>query len=1056
MATVIQDSNDAITIQDLEGNILAWNRGAEQIYGYSESEALQMNIIDTVPESHRLESLNFIAALKLGELVPVLETKRKVKNGRIIDVWLTNTKLVDDKGKLTGVATTGRDITERKQGEISLREKAQELEFLREGQITLSDKMRGEQDVSSLGQSVLSHLAPFLNAQMGAFYVLTEENTLRRVAGYAYARNDGEQKTIHLGEGLIGQTALERRPIIIDSMPESYFGTIRSDLGESVPRSILIAPVFYDGKVNGVIELATFSNFSDHQKTFVEHVSENIGIAINTSTSRKRLQGLLSTSQILTEKMQAQQQELQAANDGLAEQSRALKLSQTRLTAQQSELEKTNQKLETQTQVLEEQRDTLNEKNDALHKAQDLLQVRSDEVQRASQYKSEFLANMSHELRTPLNSSLILAKLLSDNKTGNLTPEQVQYSLSIYSAGNDLLNLINDILDLSKVEAGKLEIRLESVFLPKVLSSLERTFAPIAIEKNLKFNVMIEDHTPESILTDRQRLEQILKNLLSNAVKFTERGEVTLRAYPEQRGRIGLQVIDSGIGVKKAQQGVIFEAFRQADGTTNRNYGGTGLGLSISRDLARLLGGTVEVESVPGKGSTFTLILPEIYNESLVLEAGPKVYTENTKNPVPLLDLAIDLAIDPVTLKSAQDAIEQFKDDRASLDQKSRKILVIEDDPIFTRLLFDLAHELNYQCLVARTADEGIDFASTFIPDAIILDIKLPDRSGLTVLDHLKENSLTRHIPVTICSGYDYAEKTMEMGAIGYILKPAPIEALKKAFEEISQRLSQKTKRILVVEDEKLQRESMIALLSGDDAEVVGVEFAGQALTLLKNEVFDCVVVDLKLPDMPGEVLLKRMAEENLKFLPPVIVYTGRSLSRDEEDRLRKYSRAIIIKGARSPERLLDEVALFLHRPSQSYVKPSEDELTFDGRKILVVDDDVRNIFALSAALEQKGATVVVARNGQEAVDKMNADPKLDLVLMDIMMPVMDGYEATRLLRKEKRFTKLPIIAVTAKATKNDQVLCMEAGTNDYLSKPINLDQLFSLIRVWLPKLGRD
>ncbi|MDO8528056.1 MAG: PAS domain S-box protein [Deltaproteobacteria bacterium] len=1050
MATVIQDSNDAITFQDLEGNILAWNRGAETMYGYSEAEALRKNIVDTVPTEYQEEARGFFASLKRGELLPNLETKRKHKDGRIIDVWLINTKLTDDKGKLTGIATTERDITERKHAEASLREKARELEFLREGQITLSDKMRGEQDVSRLGQSVLSHLAPFLNAQMGAFYYVTEEKMLKRVSGYAYSKLDDKEKTIAIGEGLVGQAALEKRPILLEKVPSRYFGKIRSDLGDSTPSSLLLAPVFYEGEVNGVIELASFASFSEHQKTFLEHVSENIGIAINTSISRKKQQELLERSQDLTEELQTQQAELKATNDELEDQSRALQESQTKLKNQQSELEQTNEKLE-------QQRDILNENNEALNKAQTLLEERSDEVQRASQYKSEFLANMSHELRTPLNSSLILAKLLADNAGGNLTVEQVQYAHSISSAGNDLLNLINDILDLSKVEAGKLEIRPENVFLPSVFNTLEKTFDPVAREKKLQFQIKIDPGVPETMLTDRQRLEQILKNLLSNAFKFTEKGQVILHVSRSAEGKLSLAVIDTGIGVPKAQQEVIFEAFRQADGTTNRKYGGTGLGLSITRDLARLLGGTVAVESVPGEGSRFTLLLPETYDESHVVSASPKAYSSSL--PV------------AVQVKPRVERIQPlpFADDRGTLKSRGAKpgrvLLVIEDESQSAQILFDLAHELNYKCVVAQDAEEGLGFAQSLIPDAILLDMMLPDHSGLTVLDQLKEDPKTRHIPVHIASAHDYTEKAMQMGAIGYTLKPAKREALKAALAKIEFNLSQKLKRVLIVEDNKLQRESMVKLIANPDIEITAVALAEEALDALKKTVYDCMVIDLKLPDMSGEELLKKMTEQKeLASFPPVIIYTGRSLSRDEEDTLRKYSRSIIIKGARSPERLLDEVGLFLHRV-ESKLSPENRQLlktlrsredVFKGRMILVVDDDVRNIFALTAALEQKGANIEVARNGKEALAKLKDHPLIDLVLMDIMMPEMDGYQATREIRKQKRFSKLPIIAVTAKATKNDQVLCMEAGANDYLSKPIDLHQLFSVIRVWTPSLGRN
>ncbi len=1053
MATVIQDSNDAITFQDLEGNILAWNRGAEIIYGYSQAEALSMNIVDTVPKDYQEEARGLLASLKRGELLPNLETKRKHKNGRIIDVWLTNTKLTNDKGVLTGIATTERDITERKLAEASLRDKARELEFLRGGQITLSDKMRGEQDVARLGQSVLSHLAPFLNAHMGAFYHVTEEKNLKRVSGYAYAKIEAEERTIAFGEGLVGQAALGKSCILLENVPSHYFGQISSDLGQGSPHSLLLAPVFYEGEVNGVIELASFVMFSDHQKVFLESVSESIGIAINTSISRRRQQQLLERSQNLTEELQAQQGELKATNDELEEQSRALLESQRQLKSQQSELEHTNEKLEKQTQALERQRDTLNTNNEALNDAKSLLEERSDEVQRASQYKSEFLANMSHELRTPLNSSLILAKLLADNEAGNLTAEQVQFAQSISSAGNDLLDLINDILDLSKVEAGKLEIRPESVFLPNLFKSLKNSFGHLAAERKLKFEIKIDSDVPDRILTDHQRLEQILKNLLSNAFKFTEKGQVIFHAQRKADGKISLSVNDTGIGVPKDQHEVIFEAFRQADGTTNRKYGGTGLGLSISRDLARLLGGTVEVESVPGMGSRFSLLLPELYDESTIAAATVKVYS-----PAPG-SVAVENSASP-RIKS-----EPFSDDRGNLSAPGRTLLVVEDESLFSRILFDMAHEHHYKCVVAQDAQEGLEFAQTIKPDAILLDIMLPDRSGLTVLDQLKESAATRHIPVQIVSGHDYRNKALHMGALGYIRKPVKRDELKAAFARFEQKISQKQKHVLIVEDDSLQRESMVSLISDKDTEITAVALGCDALEALKVKSFDCVVIDLKLPDMSGEQLLRQMTEqERTTPLPPLIVYTGRSISRKEEDDLRKYSRSIIIKGVRSPERLLHEIGLFLHIPepqlsdeSRQLLKDMRNrEEDFEGRRILLVDDDIRNIFALTAALEQKGAIIEVARNGKEALARLKDDPHMDIILMDIMMPEMDGYEATREIRKQGIFAKMPIIAITAKATRKDQVLCMEAGANDYLSKPIDLSQLFSLIRIWSPQLGRN
>jgi PAS domain S-box-containing protein len=1055
MATVIQDSNDAITFQDLEGNILAWNRGAEKIYGYSEAEALKMNIVDTVPPEYQEEARQFIASLKRGELLPNLETKRKHKDGRIVDVWMTNTKLTDDKGNLTGVATTERDITERKQHEASLKEKFRELDYLREGQIALSERMRGEQVISRLGQSILSHLVPFTNAQVGAFYFVTDEKKLQRVSSYALSKNENSEKTIEFGEGLIGQVALDKRSLLIENVPANYFNKIKSDLGEMAPQSLLICPILYEDEVNGVIEIASLNPMTEHQRAFLGHVSGNIGIAINTTTVRKKVQELFEKSQTLNQNLQSQQEELKTANEELEEQSRALKLSKLRLENQQVLLEETNNQLEEQTQVLGQQKDILNEKNIAVSKAQVLLEEKTNEVQRASQYKTEFLANMSHELRTPLNSSLILAKLLMDNSKGNLTDEQVQFASSIYSSGNDLLNLINDILDLSKVEAGKLDIRIENVFISKIIESLKKTFQPLAIEKGIHFEIILEQNFPLDFTTDRQRLEQILKNLLSNALKFTTKGSVKMRLYRHSKDHIAFEINDSGIGIPKDQQGIIFEAFRQADGTTNRKHGGTGLGLSISRDLARLLGGSIEVESTEGVGSHFTLILPESYSDSAVLSAPVKVYS------------------DPKTGKNNEEETKKqvhfeknlplpFDDDRADLSRAGRTILVIEDEPQFSKILYELAHELQYKCLVAQGADEGVKMALEFSPDAILLDMLLPDHLGLTALDRLKQNSKTRHIPVHVISVEDYSETAMNMGAVGYMLKPVKRDEIKKAFIKLEAILSQKICRVLVVEDNEYQRKSICHLIEDEGIEITSVALASEALSELKKTTFDCMIMDFLLPDMPGDKLLEQMTHEEINSFPPVIVYTGSSLTRDEEDKLRKYSKSIIIKGARSPERLLDEVTLFLHRVEAKMPPESRKILStargrekmLEGKKILLVDDDIRNIFALTSALEQKGAIIIVGRNGHEALEMLDKNPEIDLILMDIMMPEMDGNEATRRIRQQKRFEKLPIIAVTARAMKDDQTKCLEAGANDYLSKPVDLDKLYSLIRVWMPKDG--
>ena len=878
------------------------------------------------------------------------------------------------------------------------------------------------------------------------------------MASYGFSREQEQrEQSIYSGEGVIGQAALQDKIITLDDVPGDYF-KVSSGLGDGSPRSVLIVPTSNDDQVNGVIELGFLRALTERDVEFLEVISDNIGTSIEAARYRQRLQDVLAEAQQLNEELQVQQEELKAANEELEQQSHILKESQAHLETQQAELEQTNEQLAEQGQALADQRDALDRNNEELNIAQVELEARAEELQRSSKYKSEFLANMSHELRTPLNSSLILAKLLAENPTENLTTEQVKFAESIYSAGNDLLNLINDILDISKVEAGKLDMRPETTSVARLVEGLRGMFQPMAADKKLDFNVELQAGAPTLMFTDRQRLEQVLKNLLSNAIKFTERGSVSLTVSRQPGEGITFTVRDTGIGIAEEHQESIFEAFRQADGTTNRRYGGTGLGLSISRDLAKLLGGSITVTSAPEQGSIFTLVVPEQYVEQVQLEYGEQPVAV----AAPVMAMPRGIPVAAVTVPTAP-AIPDFADDRDKAPFSTRCMLVIEDEVSFAQILYDLAHELGYQCLVAHAADEGFNLAAQFIPDAILLDMRLPDHSGLTVLQRLKELAPTRHIPVHVISVEDRQEAAMHMGAIGYAVKPTTREELKDVFAKLEAKLTQKVKRILLVEDDALQRDSIARLIGDDDIEITAVGFAQDALDLLRDNVYDCMIIDLKLPDMLGNDLLKRMSTEDICSFPPVIVYTGRNLTRDEETELLKYSRSIIIKGARSPERLLDEVTLFLHKVESKLSSERQKMLrtarsrdkVFEGRKILVVDDDVRNIFALTSALEHKGAVVEIARNGREAINKLNDVDDIDLVLMDVMMPEMDGYEATVEIRKDPRWRKLPIIAVTAKAMRDDQERCLQAGSNDYLAKPIDLDRLFSLIRVWLPKMER-
>ncbi|QYG07625.1 response regulator [Janthinobacterium sp. PAMC25594] len=926
----------------------------------------------------------------------------------------------------------------------------QEQAWLRTGQTELAAHTSGQLGLAQLGRHVLDFLADRLEVAVATLYVVDEDGSLRRTAVYGFNEQGVKEKQVFkLGEGLVGETAREKKLKHVQQVPENYL-TVTSSLGRGAPLELVLAPVNNEGIVNGVIELGFTHPVSARAKQWLNLIATNIGTSLEAALYRQRLQNVLEETQQLNEELEVQQEELRTANEELGEQSRVLEQSQAHLEEQKAALEQSNEQLAVQAL-------SLDQKNMAIGQAHAQLEARADELQRASRYKSEFLANMSHELRTPLNSSLILSKLLSDNSSGNLTPEQVTFAQTIYSAGNDLLTLINDILDISKVEAGKLELTPEAVPFAELLSSMKMLFGAQAQQKKLVFDVKVAPDAPPSFVSDRQRLEQILKNLLSNAIKFTDTGTVSLHVSTDAAGQVRFQVQDSGIGIADEQQQKVFDAFHQADGTTSRRYGGTGLGLSISRDLAALLGGSIELASTPGQGSTFTLVLPAVMPERAVEAAT--VPAAAPQAPAKVTAPKAAPAAKPVPLPT-------FQDDRNSAHPGKtgqRSVLVIEDEPSFAGILFDLAHEMQYRCLVAHGADEGLRLAEEFLPDAILLDMGLPDRPGLLVLQQLKENPLTRHIPVHIVSGNDQIQEAMQLGAIGYATKPRTRDQLKEVFRKLESKFTQKMKRILLVEDDERQRESVVHLISDDDVEITALALGEQALELLKTQIFDCMIIDLKLPDIQGNELLERMEHEELCSFPPVIVYTGRNLSREEEADLMKYSRSIIIKGARSPERLLDEVTLFLHKVESELSSERQGmlqqvrsrERVFEGRKILLVDDDVRNIFALTNALEQKGVVVEIGRNGFEAISKLNSVDDIDLVLMDVMMPGMDGLEATRLIRADGRYNKLPIIAITAKAMKNDQEECLQAGASDYLAKPIDLDRLYSLLRVWMPKMER-
>jgi CheY-like chemotaxis protein/signal transduction histidine kinase/CHASE3 domain sensor protein len=1031
---------------------LQWNEFAQTTIDLRRKDAAYQDLI----RSAQGRSLTEEIRREFSEFITTEERLLQLRNeeARSITFWGTAAYLLFSLGLSGLLAFAGRQELVRLSASYSEAEQKQAATallldqqlWLRTGQRQLAEHTIGQPVVESLGRSVLEFVARYLDVAVAAVYVREDKGNLRRVAAYGFTKdNEAAGQSFYSAEGLVGQAALENRVLQLDDMPDNYL-KVTSGLGQGSPRHVLVVPVHNDGQVTGVVELGFLRALGPRDLEFVNMIANNVGSSIYAALHRRRLQDVLEESQRLNEDLQSQQEELRTVNDELEEKSRVLKEYQVNLENQQAELEQTNMRLS-------ELAMSLDQKNGALNHAQTQLEERAEELSRASRYKSEFLANMSHELRTPLNSSLILAKLLSDNQKGNLDAEQIKFAQSIYSAGNDLLNLINDILDISKVEAGKLELSPEDIVVGQLVGALKNTFEPLAADKKLAFEVVVEPGTPATLTTDRQRLEQILKNLLSNAIKFTATGKVSLSVSQQTGGVIAFAVKDSGIGIRQDQQQIIFDAFRQADGTTSRRYGGTGLGLSISRDLTSLLGGSITVKSGEGQGSTFTLLLPHNWTPAFAGQASiePLALREE---PIAVAPVAEPL---PVTV-----AFPSFADDRHQ-PSGARLVLVIEDDVSFAQILFDLAHELHYSCLVAHSAEDGFALASQFVPAAILLDMGLPDRPGLSVLQRLKDSPQTRHIPVHVVSAYDRSETALQMGAIGYAVKPTTREQLKGVFKKLEDKLTQKVKRVLLVEDDDLQRESVARLIGDDDVEITAVATGEQALALLGSTIFDCMIIDLKLPDIQGYELLQRMSSQDLGSFPPVIVYTGRNLTRQEEADLQKYSRSIIIKGARSPERLLDEVTLFLHKVEstlsverQTMLKTARSrDRVFEGRKILLVDDDVRNIFALTSALEQKGLRVEIGRNGFEALSKLDEVGDIDLVLMDIMMPGMDGLEATRRIRKDPRFQKLPIIAVTAKAMKDDQEQCMKAGTNDYLAKPIDLDRLFSLLRVWMPNMER-
>jgi HAMP domain-containing protein/CheY-like chemotaxis protein len=965
-------------------------------------------------------NVNLLAANLTTQVRAIAEVATAVTKGD-----LTRSIQVEAKGE---VAELKDNINAMIRNLRATTDQNTEQDWLKTNLARFTSMMQGQRDLVTVGQKFLSELAPLVNAQYGVIYQMQGvdgDARLRMLAGYACSRSDDVPREFHLAEGLVGQCAFERRRILLTDVPQNYM-RVASGLGTAVPSNIIVLPVLFEGEIKAVIELASLAQFTQTHLTFLTQLTESIGIVLNTIEATMRTEGLLQQSQKLA----------------------------TELTAQQKELQQTNEQLAQKAQQLFEQNAEVERKNKEIEHARHALEEKAAELALTSKYKSEFLANMSHELRTPLNSILILGQQLGDNADGNLTTKQVDFAKTIHAAGADLLNLISDILDLSKIESGTVTVEPEEVSFTILRDSVERSFRHISDTKGLAFTIDVLPDVPRSMTTDIKRLQQVLKNLLSNAFKFTAQGHVGLRISVAENGWspshpqlsaaphvIAFAVSDTGIGIAPDKQKIVFEAFQQADAGTSRRYGGTGLGLAISRELANLLGGEIRLVSAPTRGSTFTLYLPQSFAETGMTKERP---------------LRSSTVASPVAVPAVKP--EEIPDDRESVQPGDPCILIVEDDPHYARVLLGLTRDKGFKGLVAQRGNVALSLAKEYKPTAITLDIFLPDMLGWTVLSHLKMDPATRHIPVQIITLVEERQHGLERGAFAYTVKPITTEDLQAAFERMSQFKENRVKQLLIVEDNDVERQSILELLAYHDIEITAVGTGAEALEKLQERPFDCLVLDLRLPDISGFDVLEQIRKTPELHDLPIVVFTGKELSDEEEAQLRKMAKSIIVKGVKSPERLLDETALFMHRvigqlPEQKQKmlqKLHHSDEVLAGKKVLVVDDDVRNIFTITSLLERHNMHVVSADNGRKAIDLLDQDTDIDIVLMDIMMPEMDGYETMRNIRQDQRHRLLPMISLTAKAMKGDREKCLEAGASDYIAKPVNSDELLSLMRVWL------
>ena len=1006
------------------------------------------------------DNVNQLAANLTTQVRAIAEVATAVTKGD-----LTRSIMVEAMGE---VAALKDNINEMIRNLKDTTRKNEEQDWLKTNLAKFSRMLQGQGDLVAVSHMVLSELAPLVHSHQGVLYRHARQDTesyLELVASYASGPESKLPQVLRFGEGLLGQCALEKKRILIECVPQDYV-RVSSALGSAAPANVVILPVLFEGEVKAVLELASLRTFSPTNLSFLTQLAETIGIVLNTIEANMRTSNLLRQSQSLTRELQRQQQELTQTNDRLEQQAGNLQKSETLLKNQQEELQRTNDELQQKAVLLSEQMRQVEYKNEEIELAKAALEEKAEQLALNSRYKSQFLANMSHELRTPLNSLLILAKLLSDNATENLTPKQIDYAQTIYAAGADLLSLISDILDLAKIESGTVTLDVASLRMADLKDYVERTFAPSAQEKQLQFSVTLDPRLPGAIETDEKRLQQILKNLLSNAFKFTKQGSVELRITRAARtppvdsahaGRtaevVAFTVCDTGIGIPDKQQKVIFEAFQQADGTTSRHFGGTGLGLSISRELAGLLGGEITVESRPGEGSTFVFYLP------LPASSGPRreaAVAAAVAEPPAVARLPVATRAARIA-PAVEEATALVDDDREKLAPDDRVVLIIEEDPDLAATLLEVAREHGFKGIVAAGGNSGFAQALALQPDAITLDLTLPDVDGWVVLDLLKHNLRTRHIPVSVVSLREQTHRSLHMGAVAVVHKGDTREALQQALLKTRSLLEREAKVLLVADGDEARRAEIEESLRGVDVQITSAADGRQALAALRGSHYDCVVLGPELGDMSATDLLRTVAESGAVTEMPFVVYETDSLGGSEHAELGRLAEVLVLKKAATRKAMLEEIALFLHQTLNNLPPASRSLLMARGsdrglanRKILIVDDDVRNVFALTGALEQCGMTVLTAEDGREGIEILQATTGVEAVLMDIMMPGLDGYDTIRIIRECAEFRELPIIAVTAKAMKGDREKCIDAGASDYIAKPVNVEQLTSLLRVWL------